>query len=178
MTVKTTNETDQLKFLNTVNISSYADANYTLVYGGSYGTIVFNMQKTKVYNNTFTKNYAGLNGAILSLEGFPYVEVNSTSFTYNGNNIPDFVTRYSTIELLVQLEPSIVELFRDVEITDEYLAAYNDKMSTILNIDMTNLLTLTGLTFQYNWVIDQGATGVASHTMIVKNIYKSFGCSS
>jgi hypothetical protein len=169
---------NKIKLLSTVNPSGFTSITYSLSYGGTYGTISFNMQKVEIFSNSFTSNYGGKDGAVLMLEGFPYMDIQSCTFQYNGNNIPDLTFIYSTITSKVQSSNSTSGLFRLNTITDTYLSSYSNKMIGILSIDMVNQLTLTNLNFINNWIIDQGATVTVSHAIRIVNMYKSFLCTN
>jgi hypothetical protein len=171
-------ETDKIKFLSTVNPSGFTTNTYSLSYGGAYGIISFNMEKVEIFSNSFTSNYGGKDGAVLMLQGFPYMDIQSWTFQYNGNNIPDFTFIYSTITSKVQSSNSTLGLFSLNSITDTYLSSYSYKMIGILSIDMVNQLTLTNLNFINNWIIDQGATVTVSHAIRIVNMYKSFLCTN
>lgn len=174
LVAKTPPAADQTKFLNTINFSSYTLNQYTLVYGGSYGTINFNMEKVIITSSSFTSNYGGRNGAILTLEGFPNLELTSTTFQNNGNNIPDFAYLYSPIVKSVQSSSSTAGLFRLSSITDTTLSVYSNKMKAIVNIDISNTMVFSNLNFINNWIIGQGVTTAVSHSLLLRNVYKSF----
>jgi hypothetical protein len=70
-------ETDKIKFLSTVNPSGFTTNTYSLSYGGAYGIISFNMEKVEIFSNSFTSNYGGKDGAVLMLQGFPYMDIQS-----------------------------------------------------------------------------------------------------
>ena len=176
LTGKDSELADKVKFFRTVDFSSYSTNNYVYSYGGSFGTITYNMEQVMVTSNSFTSNYGGNEGAIFSLEGFPYIRVASNTFTNNGNNIPDFQSLYSTIVNQVQSSSAVTNLFKDTIVDDVYLSYYSYKMETILNIDMTNTITLENLSFNNNWVIDIQTSKTTSHSIRVRNMYKSFNC--
>ena len=178
LNVKTPSTADQTKLLSTINVSGYAAKTYTLVYGGSYGTIAFDMKKTIITSNSFSYNYGGRNGAILILQGYPMMELNSNTFQYNGNNIPDFTILYSTIVLKVQRLSVVSGRFKDSSVTDTTLASYSNKMRAILKIEIANTLSISNMNFINNWVIDYSTSDAASHSILLENIYKSFSCTN
>lgn len=169
-------EAEQIKFLNNINMTSYTTNNYTYSYGGTYGTLIFNIEKMIFKDSTFNNNYAGNNGGIAKIEGFPYLEISGLTFQNNANNIPDFTYLYSSIVKYVQSANSTSGLFRLNSITSTYLSDYAYKMHAPLYIDMTIQLSLSNLVFRNNWVIDHGTSHGAGHAIKVRNIYKAFNC--
>jgi hypothetical protein len=174
--LKTPTSEDQQKFLNTVNVEGFSAVTYSYAYGGTIGTLSYNMEKTIVSLNSFSSNYGGKDGAILSLEGHQYLEMSSNTFQYNGNNIADFMALYSSIVKYVQSSSTVFGQFKSSPVTDSFLTSFSNKMKCILLIDIANSVTFSGLTFTNNWIIDQGATTPVSHSLLLNNIYKSFSC--
>ena len=169
-------EADQIKFLSSVDPNSFAENNYTYSYGGTYGTLTFNMEKVIVKDSTFTNNYAGNNGGVLKLEGFPYLEISNLNFQNNANNIPDFAYLYSSIVKYVQTANSTSGLFRLNTINFSYMSTYAYKMHAPLYIDMGNQMSMSNLVFTNNWVIDHGTSHGAGHAIKIRNVYKAFNC--
>ena len=100
------------------------------------------MQQAVFLSNTFTSNYGGLNGAIISIEGFPYFAFTSSVFSYNGNNIPDFTQLYSPIVNNVQSSSTVSGLFKSLTLTDTVLSSYTYKMKAILKIEIANTIVV------------------------------------
>ena len=169
----TPSSTDQTSFIS-LSPSSFTTKQYTLTYGGTYGTITFNMQKALFTSNTFTSNYGGYKGAIISIEGFPYFDFTSSVFSSNGNNIPDFMQLYSPIVNNVQSSNTVSGQFKSLTLTDTVLSSYTYKMKAILNIEISNTMTFSSLSFTNNWVIGAGASFTVSHSILIANWYKSF----
>ena len=169
----TPSSTDQTSFIS-LSPSTFTVKQYSLSYGGSYGTITLNMQQAVFLSNTFTSNYGGLNGAIISIEGFPYFAFTSSVFSYNGNNIPDFTQLYSPIVNNVQSSSTVSGLFKSLTLTDTVLSSYTYKMKAILKIEIANTMTFSSLSFTNNWIIGAGTTLTVSHSILIANWYKSF----
>jgi hypothetical protein len=174
MLYKTPTEAEQSKFLSSINIEAFPTNNYVFTYNES--SVSIDMRKLTIESDTYSNNYGGQGGSTLSIEGMPFIEISILSFSANGNNIPDLYAGFSTIYSNIQSIKSITNTFSLNKITDTFLASYSNKMKTILNIDMTNKLILSGLSFDNNWVIDQGVSTPVSHSLLLSNVYKSFSC--
>ena len=176
LTGKDSDLADKVKFLSIVNFEGYSTNNYVYTYGGAYGTITYNMEQVLISTNSFTSNYGGKGGAILTMEAFPYMKIENCNFENNGNNIPDLTLLYSSISKYVESSPSTTGLFRLNIVSDSFLTSYGNKMISILSIDMVNSLSLSNLNFINNWVIDHGTAEVVAHSLKLRSIYKKFNC--